>query len=995
MTFTHHMTLSYIHHGDDPHLLSVKGAAVTGEALTCSVTITTSLADHVLSVLALEHTCVNSQPSSVSVSDTRFTEVWGHCREFFPPGPDFSSEGKSIKVTFVLCTTAANVGWRLDIVTRKKLPPGELEIRFVTPIVALSFHLAELFKVSAYIQTPRWDPEERVVYPHPFNTNLTIPIPFKHTFIVSSIHNDLRLAKENRTQHGREGISWRTLDKAMVYVSQDGLDFGSAIFVVSGSGHPSEKYGRGEVLLLEFKAFDPPAKIPYKIDQFDSSLREWSQQDGNDTEKNTGFRLAVSFYKDDLEKRYQSKEHPLWVCSTTQWPTLALHIACDLEQQCLDGRDELDCPYACHTNGFHLGPGSSCYFLNTSRLLTSVDRVNPDETQEDFSNRKSSWEDLAQRCREAPGRHLISLNTQAEWHRLELRLYRRRNILNELTIGLRHQARDSRLHYYRRTGLWEDQTVAYVPHLFITPPGPTTSCFSVRHIHYAGVRYPSPKSCVDLNDKTSYICEQRNDDTTTATGKKSVHLQLNESAANVAFLMKSSKVSLMQCPSRHYSHVSTACDVNSDCWASRSRRVVYRQESSAWGFPDWGTCQIPLSGQYLLPPSFVCEKGVEGVPYSMVCDHKQDCTDNSDEDFCVYLDCYQLNLFQCRNKQCIDPGWSCNSYVDCLDGSDEENCGLQNVLSPDQMLYPVHIDFDGTGAISYKPLGGESSSGCPETHFMCLAHDYCFPVYVRCNKVYDCPNYEDEDECSSYACPGMYRCRGSKACLHPSHVCDGWPQCPQHDDERFCGSTCPDQCSCFGLSFFCPLPFLVQRHPDVRYVEGQGSGMKPQDFNGRDLLIHLGLAKCDLFETGNVTMANLYSLDLTDNLIRVIKESLNMFVSMLLLSGFVILWTKKPSESDLILKKESHMEIGEGSFRVIHMAVFNSVCRIAVGPSTVLPTEGAFVIHQAVFIVVLPLSAALNPCLYLLTTVLQQKEQEQRERLLKMLLAKKKTYLHK
>ena len=92
---------------------------------------------------------------------------------------------------------------------------------------------------------------------------------------------------------------------------------------------------------------------------------------------------------------------------------------------------------------------------------------------------------------------------------------------------------------------------------------------------------------------------------------------------------------------------------------------------------------------------------------------------------------------------------------------------------------------------------------CPETHFQCLDKGYCLPIFLLCNKVYDCPGKEDEGQCDAYMCPGHYRCRGSKICVHPFYVCDGQYQCPEKDDEVLCGFSCPKQCVCRGLSFTC------------------------------------------------------------------------------------------------------------------------------------------------------------------------------------------------
>jgi hypothetical protein len=56
-------------------------------------------------------------------------------------------------------------------------------------------------------------------------------------------------------------------------------------------------------------------------------------------------------------------------------------------------------------------------------------------------------------------------------------------------------------------------------------------------------------------------------------------------------------------------------------------------------------------------------------------------------------------------------------------------------------------------------------------------------------------------------------------CVHPDHLCDGWAQCPQHDDEWLCGEgPCPDRCLCQGLAFVCDDFFLIHSYPKLRYL---------------------------------------------------------------------------------------------------------------------------------------------------------------------------------
>ncbi|XP_025099213.1 relaxin receptor 2-like [Pomacea canaliculata] len=97
---------------------------------------------------------------------------------------------------------------------------------------------------------------------------------------------------------------------------------------------------------------------------------------------------------------------------------------------------------------------------------------------------------------------------------------------------------------------------------------------------------------------------------------------------------------------------------------------------------------------------------------------------------------------------------------------------------------------------------------------------------MRCNGVYDCAGGEDETNCETYTCPGLYRCYSSTVCLHPSHVCDGVFQCPQQDDERFCHLTCPvDSCTCQGHAFVCSTVFNVSS--PLRSLVGNAFNVTP------------------------------------------------------------------------------------------------------------------------------------------------------------------------
>jgi hypothetical protein len=158
---------------------------------------------------------------------------------------------------------------------------------------------------------------------------------------------------------------------------------------------------------------------------------------------------------------------------------------------------------------------------------------------------------------------------------------------------------------------------------------------------------------------------------------------------------------------------------------------------------------------------------------------------------------------------------------------------------------------------------------CPDTHFQCPDNGYCLPVLLRCNGVFDCPYHEDEADCETYTCPGFYRCRGSKVCLHPDNVCDGFPHCPEFDDELLCNFTCPVTCVCYGHAFFCPRGVSSSDYPSLRYLHADASNMTLSDLQSNPLLVYLSLSRCGLTDSRRLgesrNLPNLLFLDLSYN----------------------------------------------------------------------------------------------------------------------------------
>ena len=110
----------------------------------------------------------------------------------------------------------------------------------------------------------------------------------------------------------------------------------------------------------------------------------------------------------------------------------------------------------------------------------------------------------------------------------------------------------------------------------------------------------------------------------------------------------------VSCPRGHLTLPAFACDVTSFCWASHL--VLFSRDRESWELPPSSLC--PVTWRLAsLPPSYACAEGAEYVPYTLVCDYRQDCLDGSDENFCVFPACDFAYQFQCRNKQVRGGRW--------------------------------------------------------------------------------------------------------------------------------------------------------------------------------------------------------------------------------------------------------------------------------------------------------------------------------------------------
>ena len=132
--------------------------------------------------------------------------------------------------------------------------------------------------------------------------------------------------------------------------------------------------------------------------------------------------------------------------------------------------------------------------------------------------------------------------------------------------------------------------------------------------------------------KSHYLCESKISIEDGNTGANRHHiLQQTNMTANLS-------LNYIQCPRGHVTHRFLACDAQAACWTGINK---HSDEHDA-GIQAW--CAGSMG---ILPPPFWCRNQIQDVPYTFVCDHRHDCQDGSDENFCIFPACPSSAFIQC------------------------------------------------------------------------------------------------------------------------------------------------------------------------------------------------------------------------------------------------------------------------------------------------------------------------------------------------------------
>ncbi len=206
---------------------------------------------------------------------------------------------------------------------------------------------------------------------------------------------------------------------------------------------------------------------------------------------------------------------------------------------------------------------------------------------------------------------------------------------------------------------------------------------------------------------------------------------------------------------------------------------------------------------------FQCTLG-KCIPWSFVCNNRDDCGDYSDEAYCSTITPNDVKMAMNQSHK-----WDTEIALNKWDSTPEDGCaedvGVGVCGRGSGECFPKYalclFEKTPSNDIRYCSQGGHLLScqtfECPAL-FKC-PESYCIPLFAVCNGDADCPNGEDEAGCRNRECRGFLLCAKDNICVHPNNIVDGEVQCSMSldDEQLYQRSKCPQPCDCKGHSLNC------------------------------------------------------------------------------------------------------------------------------------------------------------------------------------------------
>ncbi|KAK7480568.1 hypothetical protein BaRGS_00028144, partial [Batillaria attramentaria] len=343
------------------------------------------------------------------------------------------------------------------------------------------------------------------------------------------------------------------------------------------------------------------------------------------------------------------------------------HLHCNLDTECQHGEDEGEhCSFSPPGCDGHVGYQNKCFVLmkGYQQLGTGTDKL----------------------CENVSGT-LAMMKTRGEWEAFQNIFRYGKDLPFDVLIGMTGFDSHSP-DYYRKSHKWIDNTVSYDLPItsFGLRKGKEWMSFNAEHpvpiirtsLLFHG--YVTRRPVCQFDAKLNYSVAGHNIQIPTL-----VRPALHPICKNITLVL---------CPDGHVTHDFLSSDPGSECGAAVSllTRCTLRNTETE------GNLGTELN---LTVAMFTCDDGNK-LHYTLVCDFRKDCQDNSDEDFCERS--ATCEGFTCKNGQCVGKMKVCDFVRNCVDGSDEDRCVVLQWRNRKRLSPPAVVDFQYGGDIVQRRL---------------------------------------------------------------------------------------------------------------------------------------------------------------------------------------------------------------------------------------------------------------------------------------------------